>query len=236
MGIFDIFGGKKKNTVICKSSGQRKRESIEFLKELQIDYLESFPEIEDASEAKLKDVDVICKKAISTLLIVQVAHDALKDQFEKSKSMFTEAFERFGVENYLNAKEKAVWDGTYTKLDLIHITWEYEIFGVLVWALGIIDTDEIKIPKDPLDYMKAIDIVKDCKSYDDFKAKVNMRSLEEILDMLDLYYRYHWATHEYGLKHKGHYKINHEVVVERRRGLEWLVSNADNWFDIYLDT
>ena len=83
MGIFDIFGGKKKNTVICKSSGQRKRESIEFLKELQIDYLESFPEIEDASEAKLKDVDVICKKAISTLLIVQVAHDALKDQFEK---------------------------------------------------------------------------------------------------------------------------------------------------------
>ena len=150
--------------------------------------------------------------------------------------MFTEAFERFGVDNYLNAKEKAVWDGTYTKLDLIHITWEYEIFWVLVWALGIIDTDEIKIPKDPLDYMKAIDIVKDCKSYDDFKAKVNMRSLEEILDMLDLYYRYHWATHEYGLKHKGHYKINHEVVVERRRGLEWLVSDADNWFDIYLDT
>ena len=198
--------------------------------------MENLPCIEDASEVALKDVDVICKKAISTLLIIQVAHDSLNNEFEKSKSYFSEEFQRFGVEDYLNKEEKELWNGTYTKQSLCNITWKYETLWALLWALGIIGDDEFKVPVDVMDYMKAIRIIRECKDYDEFKAKVNMRGIEEILDMLDLFYRYHWTTEDARLNLKKLPKINGEVVAERRRGLEWLVSQEEDWNDISLDT
>lgn len=39
-------------------------------------------------------------------------------------------------------------------------------------------------------------LVSTCKTYDDFKCKCKIRDIEEILDMLDLYYRYDWAVTE----------------------------------------
>ena len=63
-----------------------------------------------------------------------------------------------------------------------------------------------------------------------------MRGIEEILDMLDLFYRYHWTTEDARLNLKKLPKINGEVVAERRRGLEWLVSQEEDWNDISLDT
>ncbi len=219
-----------------KTAEQRKRKSIEFLSELRIDYSDDLPVIEDSSEVRLKDVDFICKKAISTLLIIQVAHDALNKEFEKSKSMLDIEFELFGVEDYLNKKEKELWNGKFTKQKLIDITWEYETYWALIWALGIISEDEIIIPNDTMDYIKAIKIVSKCKSYDEFKSKIKIRSIEEILDMLDLYYRYNWATVENKIRFKNPLKIKHEVVVERRKGLEWLVSDISDWDEISLDT
>ena len=241
MGLFDFIKRLRSKNANngqngCKSAEQRKKESIEFLKEQGIEYLESLPCIEDASEVALKDVDVICKKAISTLLIIQVAHDALNNEFEKSKSYFSEEFQRFGVEDYLNKEEKELWNGTYTKQSLCNITWKYETLWALLWALGIIGDDEFKVPVDVMDYMKAIRIIRECKDYDEFKAKVNMRGIEEILDMLDLFYRYHWTTEDARLNLKKLPKINGEVVAERRRGLEWLVSEEEDWNDISLDT
>jgi hypothetical protein len=56
--------------------------------------------------------------------------------------------------------------------------------------------------------------------------------------MLDLYYRYHWAVvqHEYSDSSCPVGDLNGDVVFERRRGLEWLVCDTEDWFDISLDT
>ena len=64
MGLFDFIKRLKpknanNNQRGCKSAEQRKRESIEFLKEQGIEYLESLPFIEDASEVELKDVGTL---------------------------------------------------------------------------------------------------------------------------------------------------------------------------------
>ena len=55
--------------------------------------------------------------------------------------------------------------------------------------------------------------------------------------MLDLYYRYHWACVEKRIKPDTIIgSLDGEVVWERRRGLEWLVSDMEDWNKISLDT
>jgi len=99
------------------------------------------------------------------------------------------------------------------------------------------DDNDIKIPSDVCDCNKAIDTVANCKDYDEFKANVKIRNIENILDMLDLYYRYHWACVDKSVNPKSNIgSLNPDVVMERRKGLEWLVSKADDWNDISLDT
>jgi len=219
-----------------KSSEERKQESMMILSKLKIPYIEHLPAIEDSTQVELKDVDLICKKAIATLLIIQVAHDALRGEFKKSKGLFSDELKKYGVEEYLSRKENIVLNGYYSKQDLLDITWEYETYWALVWALGLIDSEEMDIPDKNADWMKAIRLVSESNSYEDFKAQVKLRSIEEILDMLDLYYRYNWATVEARVRSRGRLKISHEVVVERRKGLEWLISSEEDWDDISLDT
>ena len=55
--------------------------------------------------------------------------------------------------------------------------------------------------------------------------------------MLDLYYRYSWACRENKIDSITRIgKLNPDVVIERRRGLEWLISKETDWFNISLDT
>jgi hypothetical protein len=63
-----------------------------------------------------------------------------------------------------------------------------------------------------------------------------MRGTDEILQALDLIYRYHWAcvnARVNGTKSAG---LDEEVVMERRGGLEWLCCKGaenDNLTDEY---
>jgi len=57
------------------------------------------------------------------------------------------------------------------------------------------------------------------------------------LDMLDLYYRYHWACVEKRVQPNTNIgPLNPDVVVERRKGLEWVISDIEEWDEISLDT
>ena len=235
MGLSDLF--KKKNeTGNYKSAEQRKRENIEKLKKLKINYIDHLPTIEDSKEVRLKDADYISKKAIATLLVIQIAFDAGNDDFDASKEAMGELLKQFGVEEYLTCKERDLYEGNYSQQDLADISWEYETYWALIWALGLIENEEVEVPAEPCDCMKAIQFVSKCKSYAEFKEKVKLRDIEEVLDMLDLYYRYNWATVDQLLNPAKNISINHEVVVERRKGLEWLVSDLEDWDEISLDT
>jgi len=228
MSLFDKF--KK------QPDGQSRREkSNKKIKSMGIACFEQLPMIEESSQVRLKDIDDICKRAVACLISTQVACDIANDNYEEAKIFFTEMLEKYEVSNYLNSKEKKLFDGTYTQQDAIDIDWEYEAYWSLVWALGLID--DISDGGNICDCRLAIDLVIESDSYKDFKNKCKLRNIEEILDMLDLYFRYHWACVEKRLRPETPIgNLNPSVVAERRRGLEWLISDEDDWFDISLDT
>ena len=64
----------------------------------------------------------------------------------------------------------------------------------------------------------------------------SLRSAEEILSALDISYCLHWAIRDAALTcSPAPAKLTGYVIVERRRALEWLVSE-EGWDELTLDT
>lgn len=215
---------------------ERREKSNKKIKQMGIACLESLPILDEDMDLDLKSLDDICKRAIASLLSIQIACDInAGNDYEESNKILSNLLKEYKVEDCLNPKEKRLFNGEYTQQDTIDVTWTYESYWSLVWALGLIE--DISLPNEICDCEKAIKLVSEAKSFDEFKTKCKLRDVEEILDMLDLHYRYHWACVEKRINPNTPIgELNPEVVVERRRGLEWLFSEEDDWFDISLDT
>lgn len=196
---------------------------------------DSLPCIESSNQVKLKSIDEICKRAIASFFVIQIACDINNGRYKESLESFSKVLEKFNVLNCLNEKEKKILNGTYERQDVIDIDWEYEDCWTLLWTLGLID--DISDATNICDCNYTINLFMQISSYEDFKSRCNLRDINEILDMLDLYFRYHWACVEKRIKPDTSIgNLNSSVVIERRRALEWVISEKDSWYDISLDT
>ena len=207
---------------------ERKERSEKIISAKGIGINPKLPLTEPASQVKLRSPDDICRRAVAALLSTQVG--------DEDVNYFVGLMDFFGVRDCLNAKERRLVDGSYVQQDIIDVVWEYESYWALVWALGLVE--DITDAENICDCPQAVRFVSQCGSFEEFKSKCTLRSADEIMDMLDLYYRYHWAAvqHEKIDRKCPIGGLNADAVVERRRGLEWLVCDTDDWNRISLDT
>lgn len=183
---------------------------------------------------QLKSIDAICKRAIACLLTIQIACDINNGQYEESLKYFLPLYDKFDVKNSLNSKEKRIINGTYSKQDVIDMDWAYEAYWAICWCLSLID--DIKDGGELCDCSKAITFVTNSSSFNDFKSKCKLRDIDEILDMYDLYYRYHWAINNKYVDSKTNIgNLNSSNVIERHRALEWLICDTDDWYNLQLN-
>ena len=129
---------------------------------------------------------------------------------------------RLGCIDKLTRMERRVIDGEASYDEAVNMGWKYESLWALMWAMGLVK--ELNFPKDICDCNFVM------KTFGgDFSERVKMRGTDEILQALDLVYRYHWAcvnARVNGTKSAG---LDEEVVMERRGGLEWLCcKDAEN--------
>ncbi len=218
-----------------KTPEERRSINNEKIKRMGIACLESLPVLDDARLDHMKSIEEASDRAVASLLSTQVACDIQDGDYENSVSFFLKLLDRFDVSFKLNSLEKKLFEGQFEDQDVINVSWEYECFWALAWALGLVDdiTDASQI----CDVATAVGLVGSCDDIEDFDGQCIPRDAEDILDMLDLYYRYHWAVTEKRLRPETETKdLNGEVVMERRRALEWLFSDESDWFSISLDT
>lgn len=217
---------------------ERKKKSIAYLTKRGIAVLESLPCVESSCEVTVKDADAILKRAIACFVSAQVACDLQNGtNVEESRTYFKRILQKFDADLALLPKEQLLFEGGCSEDDVTSVAWTYECCWALLWALGMIETDELIGADSICDCEKAAGLFRGNESLDAFKAKAKVRSTDEILDMVDLFYRYHWACVEHRLNPKASIgDLNPEVVEERRRGLEWLISDEADWFEISLDT
>lgn len=210
---------------------ERREKNNEFLSKNNIVTNKNLLCLHNDEQVKTKALDEMCKRAIASLIVIQIACDINNGKYEESKEFFVPMLEKYNVSDCLNSKEKRIVDGTYSKQDAIDIDWEYESFWALVWYLGLVG--DISDASKLCDCPTAVSFVRTSNSIEDFKSKCNPRSVKELLDMQDLYYRYHWAINDKKVNPNVSIgNINASNVIERRRALEWILSDKYDWYEI----
>ncbi len=214
---------------------QRREKNNSFIKKQGINCFEKLPLVEDSSEVTLKNLDEVCKKALSTFIIFHLSCDLREGNYDQEIDFYKSLIDRYGVVKSLNSLEKRILTNDCSKQDLIDMDWAYECYWVLCWALSLVD--DISDAGEVCDSDVCIQIFQESDSYDSFKAKCKLRNVEEILDMFDLYFRYNWAVVEKRIHPDTSIgNLIPSAVVERRRALEWLISNETDWYEIQLNT
>ena len=212
---------------------RRKEKNNSILRTKNIEVSKSLKCIYNDDEIVLKSKEEICKRAIASLLVIQLSYDARTPNYNSARDYVNKMLENYGVTKYVNAKEYRILTGNYTEQDLIDMDWAYEAYWSICWCLGLVR--DITDASTTCDCNYAINLVASSSNFDDFFNKCNLRSKEEILDMEDLYLRYTWAINEKKINNRA--SIGNLIpsnVIERRRGLEWVISPELDWYNVYL--
>ena len=219
-----------------KSALIRKEQSIEKLKLYGVDYIEDLPVTYTVSEVKMKGLEKIARRYIANIIAIQVAFDILEENdFEESVSFFSDLLDKYGVKEDLFSNEIAIFEGAATKEECVNLTWQYESINVLSWILGL--NDKLEYPNNMCNTEKLISFVVRCENLESFIKKCKLIDIENILDELDLEYRYHWALVDNRINPTTNCGgLDEEIVVERRRALEWVFSDENDWNYFSLDT
>jgi hypothetical protein len=112
---------------------------------------------------------------------------------------------------------------------------QIESMWALAWALSLVPTQDFWQDCDNR-FVTLLPNLKISQSGDECRRKASLRTSEEIIAACDLAYCLHWAIRQAEIDNKlfpG--QLKPPVVIERRRALEWLLSN-DAWDAIALDT
>jgi len=221
-----------------EEGAQRKQASNSYIRERGIPYLESMPELPPAAECKWKTPEKIARRAVTLLIVIQYACDvAQESELGESRDFINNLLRKFSLEDELTNNERELLQAEHpTNQAAINITWQYEAYWALIWALGLVE--KLDFPDQVCDCDYAIQVVSECDSFDDFYRKTSMRSHEEILDEADRIYRLHWACVDSRINGKeAPAGMNESIVMERRRGLFWMIGRFDEgWDDISMDT
>lgn len=220
------------------SGEERKKRSIELLKQKDIPYIEHLPVIVGDEDVVIRSKEEVAKRAVALSLIVTYASELANDgQIEENREFLNSLIERFGAKEFFTEAEKSfINDNNPDKVTVTQFAWQYECLWVLLWALGYVK--ELNFPADICDVQAAIGFLKDAGSFKNFVSKASLREKEDILDQADLIYRYDWACVDARIKKQpAPGGLNDEVVVERHRSLNWLICYMDaDWDDVATNT
>lgn len=112
---------------------------------------------------------------------------------------------------------------------------QVEGMWALAWALGIVPQLDFGRDCDG-GFVMVLPNLKVGQGSDALRSKLNPRTTDEVVAACDLAYCLHWAVREAqltGSKPPGN--VEPCVIEERRRALEWLISD-DAWDEVPLDT
>ena len=174
----------------------------------------------------LRLVDDLVGRSLALFAVVAGSYGFDK----KSAISWLEAENAF---NYLAESEKSFLiddegDGSY-------IQSQVEALNAFAWSLGIVK----HLAFDQVCENNLIKQFPDIKNNGDssaYRAKSKSRSLGEIVQSCDLAYCLHWAIVQAQIEGKKLLgDVGPHVIIERRRALEWMLSEED-WDELSLDT
>lgn len=111
---------------------------------------------------------------------------------------------------------------------------QIEGMWALCWCLGIVPELDFSKPCSG-DFVKLLPDLKKDEVGAAFRGKASIRNSQEVVTKCDLAYCLHWGVVHEGLSGILEKTTKNQVVIERRRALEWMFSD-EVWDEVPLDT
>lgn len=229
MKLLSIFEqGKNKNS---KTAEQRKRETEKFLALHHIPFIAHLPLVEEEEEVKIRAPQEITKR------IIILAYLGYIGEVPESKQEVIRFLKEHKLWSAVTGGERKLFEKeNLTEQERINISWKTEAIWVLLWSIGKVN--KLDLPVQQVNIQGLLSLLPGFLSTpDEFIKTAAVRSVTEILDMLDLLYRIHWATRDAYLKGQPiPANLDEGIVMERHYAVNWLTCYAGDWDEITTDT
>ncbi len=191
---------------------------------LKKEKLEYFKSTETFDNIHLRDKEAVIKKAIATLITIQVAcdFDKGKSAFEESKTFMLTLLEKYDVKEYLSKREEAIFYNKIESIEAKLMIQSYEAVNVLFWYLDIVK--KLELPNEECDFDYLITALASCEDYNMFYKHTTVRPLKMVYFNFELTNRFKLA-----LKNDVTTKTRRMIVRERIKAFRWLLNIDKSW-------
>jgi hypothetical protein len=136
---------------------------------------------------------------------------------------------------YLSDREKGILSReVLSEQESIDLNWYIESLWALMWAGGLVE--ELPFDECADDRMAGMCPNPLSEDTSKFSKTMKVRGREEIRDMLDLYYCLHWYTEDRRINEEDAEGFDADIIMERRKALEWVFDKKLDWDDVPMDT
>jgi Domain of unknown function (DUF4272) len=179
------------NGGISAEAIDRRLRSETILQAEGVPFLAALPVIETTAEALKRSKEEVALRTLC-LLFVAAKGEGLEDEIVER------VLKSYELRPHLTPKELAfVLDNSPSQHDRIQFAWRYEAAWTLLWALGFVA--QLGKPVQPCDVKFAVRTMTGTTT-SQFIEDSELRPIADILDQVDLIYRYHWAVRNARIK------------------------------------
>jgi hypothetical protein len=202
-----------------------KAASHQFLRDHGIAINESLPCLEDRDDLDPQDALAVARRCVVLNYVIGTAFSA--DPLELNQYL-TE----IGLIDYASSREKELFRrAQHSEQEKINSGRLVECVQCLAWCMGLVELDPFK----GCDNNLASHFPGPFIDPSDFINHARLRPFEEIYQQADLHYRMHWAARNARLKGTA-CAVSEELIMERRRALDWVLGVEDDWDEVPSDT
>ncbi|MDR3682034.1 MAG: DUF4272 domain-containing protein [Flavipsychrobacter sp.] len=209
---------------------ERKANTESRLKELNIRINTDLPMIVTEDEVNIRSAANIAKRIlILTYLNIVVLAESFRGEVVAS-------LKNKGLWDDVSGNEKLLLlKAALTEQDKIFISWQAEATWMLLWVINKVEiTDLPTLECDINEILKLLPSFQD--GPETFIESATSRPTSEILDMLDIIYRLHWATSDAETNEEPiPADLNAGVIHERHYALNWVTRIVDKWDEDMVD-
>lgn len=231
VSINSIYFDEEQNTVTDEQL-ERKNRNENTLTDYNIKINKNLPCIESEEETTIRSIKEIARRVSVLAVTNMVAFNTI------SSEEAIEYLKEYNLWEFVTPKEKDfLTDPTEEKK--MYETWKCEAIYTLMWALKSFDT--LAFPNELCDLnqipYEQYPVGQDKDPNEFINNVIESRSVADLLDMADLYYRFDWACVDARINQQNIETIHPGIVYERHYALNWLINYmGQDWDNVSCDT